>query len=470
MQVSYKDFIENIKNKSVLFYGLSRSNMPLANMLAKENIKVTVYDDKSEEKFSKTDIEKLKSTPDLSLRLADKKVWDEYFDIIIRTPGISYFEEKIVNSRKKGSIITSEMEIFFDLCPCPIIGITGSDGKTTITTIVYEMLKESGFTVHLGGNIGFPLLPNINSIKKTDIAVVELSSFQLMSMRRSPEIAIISNISPNHLDFHKTIEEYIESKKQILIHQNAFSKAVLNFENEETKNMDKISRGETLFFSSKRKLDFGTWVDENGNIFYSENGKDTFILNKSEIKVPGNHNLENFLAAISSVFKIANTKAIKKVAENFNGVNHRIEFVRKVNGVSYYNDSIASTPTRTIKGALSLFEGKITLIAGGYDKKVPFDSLAKEIVKKVSTLILMGNSADKILNEITRLKDYSEKTLKIIKVDSMENAVEEAKNNSKIGDIVVLSPACASFDLYKNFEERGNHFKSLVNKIVEDIE
>lgn len=470
MQVSYNDFIENIKNKSILFYGFSRSNIPLANMLLKENINVTIYDDKSEEKFSKADIEKLKTRPNLSLRLADGKVWDEYFDIIIRTPGISYFEEKIVNSRKKGSIITSEMEIFFDLCPCPIIGITGSDGKTTITTIIYEMLKESGFTVHLGGNIGFPLLPNINNIKKTDIAVVELSSFQLMSMRRSPEIAVISNISPNHLDFHKTMEEYIDSKKQILVHQNAFSKAVLNFENEETKKMYKISRGKTLFFSSKRRVDFGTWVDENGNIFYSENGKDTFILNRSEIKVPGNHNLENFLTAISSVIGIVSIQDIKKVAKSFNGVNHRIEFIRKVNGVSYYNDSIASTPTRTIKGALSLFKDKIILIAGGYDKKVPFDSLAKEIVKKVSILILMGNSADKILDEITHLKDYNEETLKIIKVDSMENAVKEAKNNSKSGDIVVLSPACASFDLYKNFEERGNHFKSLVSKIIEDRE
>ena len=465
MQSLYRKFIEKIKNKSIMFYGIGKSNLPFINMLSNEKIKISVYDSRSEENIPVSALENLKNNSYVELRISDDKIWNDYFDIIIRSPGVNFFSNEIQKAKQRGSIITSEMEIFFDLCPCKIIGITGSDGKTTTTTIISEILKEDGKKVHLGGNIGEPLLPKINDISENDIAVVELSSFQLISMRKSPDIAVITNISPNHLDVHSSMEEYIEAKKQILLHQTAFSSTILNFRNEETKKMSSIVRGKNIFFDSCGQLDSGVWVDNEKNIIFSDEKRKEIILNTSEIKLPGKHNLENFLAAIACVKGIVKKESIIKVAKNFNGVEHRIEFVKNIDGVSYYNDSIASTPTRTINGTLSLFNKKIILIAGGYDKKIPFDSLAKEIIKKVSVLILIGDSANKIKNEILNLKDYKPNSLKIIMLNNMKDAVLEAKQNANFGDIVVLSPACASFDMYKNFEERGKHFKNIVLNI-----
>lgn len=464
MENSYEKFIKSIKNKKILFYGLGKSNLPFIQILLKEKINISLYDSRPKEAFSSELIAKLEDNDHLKLYFSNDNIFNNYFDIVIKTPGISFLSEKIQNLRNQNSIITSEMEIFFELCPCKIIAITGSDGKTTTTTIISEILKNSGKIVHLGGNIGSPLLPKIKEIKETDIAVIELSSFQLMSMRKSPDIAVVTNISPNHLDYHKNIEEYISCKKQIIYHQNAFSKAIVNFDNLETRKMAQDVRGKLYFFSTHEKLRNGVWINDKQDIVFSKNGKDEYVLNVSNIKLPGKHNLENYLAAIAATYELSNSENIKKTAETFSGVEHRMEFVRNVNGVSYYNDSIASTPTRTISGAFSLFDKKILLIAGGYDKKISFDSFAKEIIKKVSCLILMGNTSEKIFKEVSKLPNY-EKTLKILKVKDMQEAIKQAQLNSNSGDIVVLSPACASFDLYKNFEDRGNHFKSLVNKL-----
>lgn len=465
MQENYHDLIKNLKNKKIVFCGLGRSNIPFINMLTSEKINVIAYDSNPKEKLDESLVNNLGDNPNVKLRLADESVWNEDLDIIIKTPGMNFLSNKITNAREKGIIVTSEMEIFFDLCPCPIIGITGSDGKTTVTTIISEILKKQGFNVYIGGNIGNPILPEIQKIKKEDIAVVELSSFQLISMRKSPDVAVITNLSPNHLDVHKNMEEYIEAKKQIILHQNAFSKAVLNFDNPETLKMSNNVRGRIINFSRKEKLKNGVWIDENQDIIVSLKGKDNRIINVSDIKIPGNHNVENYLAAIACVHDLVDTKKIKNVASSFSGVTHRIEFVRNFNGVSYYNDSIASSPNRTISGTLSLFDKKIILIAGGYDKKIPFNNLAEAIVKKVSVLILIGKTADQIENEIKKLKGQDKENLIIIRAKSMEEAVNSAAKNSASGDIVVLSPACASFDLYKNFEERGDHFKAIVNDL-----
>lgn len=470
MQGNYINFLSNLKNKKVMFCGIGRSNLPLIDIFTKRGIRVIAYDSKPQEKFDDKTIEKLKNNPLISLKFADETAWNSNVDVIIRTPGMNFFSEKLTKAREKGIIVTSEIEIFFDYCPCHIIGITGSDGKTTVSTLIYEMLKAEGKTVHLGGNIGEPLLPKIENMSANDIAVVELSSFQLISMRKSPETAIITNISPNHLDVHKDMDEYVDAKRQILLHQNAFSTTILNFSNEITKNMKNIVRGKTIFFSRKENLQnmpFSVWVDENKNIIYtsSTNGisQNEKIINTSNIRIPGEHNVENYLTAIAAVGNSVSTENIKKVATSFPGVKHRIEFVEEINGVSYYNDSIASSPSRTINGTLSLFDKKIILIAGGYDKKIPFDTLAKKISEKVSTLILLGQTSEKILGEIEKLPKHQIQNLNIIKAKSMNEAVETAKQISKSGDIVVLSPACASFDLYKDFEERGDHFKELVH-------
>lgn len=465
MQENYYDLITKLKSKKIMFYGIGRSNLPFIKMLTEENISVTVYDEKPQESIDENILKDLTANKNISLRLADESVWNEKIDVIIRSPGVNFLSDNIVKARKNGAIVTSEMEIFFDICPCKIIGITGSDGKTTVTTLISEILKDANKNVFVGGNIGKPLLPEIKNIRKEDFAVVELSSFQLISMRKSPDISVITNISPNHLDVHKDMAEYTNAKEQIILHQNAFSTSILNYDNPGTKCMAEKVRGKVLFFSAKEKLQAGAWIGENEDIIFSEYGKDHKIINLSDIKIPGMHNVENYMAAICAVKSLVSEENIKNVANTFSGVEHRIEFVKSINGVSFYNDSIASSPTRVVKGALSLFDKRIILIAGGHDKKVPFTELAEKINDKVSVLVLMGPAASKIENAVIKSKNYDPKKLYIIHANDMNEAVQAAFKNSKSGDIILLSPACTSFDSYKNFEERGKDFKKIVNSL-----
>lgn len=462
MSKSIDKFFNSIKGKKVAFYGIGKSNLPLIKMFSKKGAIVTACDLKNEcELF---DIIKKLKPYNIQFKLGKGYLKNLDFDIIFRSPGLKFYTSELVEAKNRGTIVTSEMEVFFDLCPCKIIGVTGSDGKTTTTSIIAEILKHSGKKVHLGGNIGDPLLPKIESVNEDDVAVVELSSFQLISMRKSPDIAVVTNVSPNHLDIHKDMSEYIESKKNIILHQNAFSKTILNLDNEITKQFKDNVRGLPLFFSSKNKCDNGTYIQKN-NIYFSKNGQSIPVLNISDIRIPGRHNLENYMAAICATFDDVNIDSIKTVAKNFAGVEHRTEFVREVNGVKYYNDSIASSPTRTICGTLSLFNQKIILISGGYDKKIPFDTLGSVIAEKVKVLILMGQTANKIRDAVINSSKFSSDQLKIVLVKNMQQAVLVAQENAIAGDIVALSPSCASFDLYKDFMERGRHFKEVVNKL-----
>ena len=463
MRTNADKFFENIKNKKVAFCGLGRSHIPVIKLFREKNIHVIACDSSEEIKFEK-EIENLKNLG-VEIRLGKNCLENLDMDIIFRTPGMNFSSPDLIRARNNGIIVTSEMELFFDLCPCKIIGITGSDGKTTTSTIIYEILKKAGNKVYLGGNIGKPLLPIIDSITDSDFVVVELSSFQLISMRKSPDIAIITNIEPNHLDVHKDMNEYIEAKKNIISHQTAFSKTVLNLDNEITREFSESVRGNVNLFSLNKKVSFGAFV-ENDRIYYSDGKTKHFIIKTSDIKIPGLHNVENYLASICAVFDFVSIYDIDFVAKNFNGVEHRIEFVREVNGIKFFNDSIASSPTRVIRGILSLFDKKIILIAGGYDKKIPFDKLGPVIVDKVKVLILMGQTASKIENSIKNSSSFYNSNLKIFHVDNMDNAVKVAMENASFGDIVSLSPACASFDLYKNFDQRGKHFKSIVNKLL----
>ena len=378
---------------------------------------------------------------------------------------MKFYMDELNKFRSEGVVVTSEMEMFFELCPCKIIAVTGSDGKTTTTTIISELLKKEGFNVYLGGNIGTPLLPLIESITKNDIAVVELSSFQLISMRESPDIAVVTNLAPNHLDIHKDMQEYIDSKKNIVLHQSAFGKTVLNLDNDIANGFESDCRGRVEKFSRREKVKNGAYCDENGCIFHSENGNTIPVMNISDIKIPGLHNVENYLAAISAVWGMVSVDNIIEVAREFGGVEHRAEFVREVNGVKYYNDSIASSPTRTALGTLSLYDFKIILIAGGYDKHIPYEPLGPVINNKVKLLILMGATAPKIEEAVRNAENFDSSEIKIINVKNMEEAVATAAKYAESGDIVSMSPASASFDLYKNFDERGKHFKSVVNNL-----
>lgn len=462
MQSNVNDFFDKIKGKKIAFCGIGISNLPLIKLFREKGAIVTACDAKNETQLADV-MEQLKPYG-VKFKLGENYLQNLAVDIIFRSPGLNFFSPELVEARKNGIVVTSEMELFFDLCPCQIIAVTGSDGKTTTTTIISEMLKQEGRTVHLGGNIGTPLLPIIETICKDDIAVVELSSFQLVSMRKSPDVAVVTNVSPNHLDMHKDMNEYIEAKKNIVLHQNAFSHAVLNMDNEITKQFSDSVRGQTLFFSAKNKCENGVYL-EGDTIFFSQNGAPKPILNVNNIRIPGKHNVENYMAAIAAIFDYVSIESIQTVAKNFPGVEHRIEFVREVNGVKYYNDSIASSPTRTICGTLSLFPQRIILISGGYDKKIPFDTLGSIITDKVKVLILLGQTADAIREAVVNSSKFSPDQLKIIMVKNMQEAVSVACEYAKPGDIVSLSPACASFDLYENFMERGWHFKSLVSKL-----
>ncbi|MBR2916856.1 MAG: UDP-N-acetylmuramoyl-L-alanine--D-glutamate ligase, partial [Clostridia bacterium] len=383
-------------------------------------------------------------------------------EYIFKTPGIRYDIPEILERTKNGAKLSSEMDLFFELCPAPIIAVTGSDGKTTTTTLISELLKKEGYSCHLGGNIGVPLVDKTDEMKENDKVVLELSSFQLHTIKKSPKIAVITNVTPNHLDWHTDLIEYETAKKNIFLNQDSDGITILNYDNEVTRNFAKETKNH-IFFSRKNNLDNGICLIEN-NIVLKENGtiKET-ILDINKIKIPGMHNVENYMAAIAATLGMVSLETIEYVAKNFGGVPHRIEFVREIDGVKYYNDSIASTPARTTAGLISFENASIVLIAGGYDKKIPFDGYGKVLNERVKKIVLVGATSEKIEADILKSDNYN--NLPIYKATAFEEAVCKAKEVAEEGDIVILSPACASFDLFKNFEERGNVFKDIVNNL-----
>lgn len=460
MNTSIQNYYEFLRDKKIAFIGVGVSHTDLIRLYSEKGFDVTICDKNSmdtlKEKLASIDTTKVK------FNLGESYLDNiDGFDVIFRTPGMKFYIPQLNKAREKGCVVTSEMEVFFDLCPCKIIAVTGSDGKTTTTTLISEMLKKQGYKVHLGGNIGRALLPIIDEVTPDDFAVVELSSFQLISMRTSPDISVVTNLQPNHLDMHKDMQEYVDSKKNIIIHQNAFSKTVLNLDNEITKSFAEITRGDTWFFSRKQPVNKGTFLSDDGYLNVCVNGEVKKLFHKDEIRIPGIHNVENFLTAISAVWGYVDSENIEFVAKNFGGVEHRIEFVRELNGVKWYNDSIASSPSRAIAG-LNSFNQKIILIAGGYDKKIPYEPLAPYVAKKVKVLILCGATAEKIEKAVLECESYDPKTLKIVRANDIPDAVNLANSLATSGDIVSLSPASASFDFYPNFEVRGRHFKQLV--------
>lgn len=461
MDKRIENFFKSMNGKKIAFCGIGTSNLPLIELFIKYGASVTACDRRTREQLG--DSADVAQKAGAKLSLGDDYLKNLDVDIVFRTPGMRYYMDELVEMRNRGVVVTSEMEVFFDLCPCKIYAITGSDGKTTTTSIIAQMLQAQGKTVHLGGNIGKPLLPEIESIGYDDAAVVELSSFQLISMRKGPDVAVVTNLAPNHLDIHKDMQEYIDAKKNLVIHQGAFSRVVLNKDNEITNGFEPECRGRVLKFSRKSQLNNGAYLDENNNIVFADNGKKTVVMNIADIKIPGMHNVENYMAAISAVWGEVSVENIVNVAKTFAGVEHRAEFVREFEGVKYYNDSIASSPTRTALGTLSLYNFKIILIAGGYDKKIPYDGLGPVICDKVKYLILMGATAPKIKAAVLNADNYSDGNPTIIEVSNMEEAVAKAREVAKPGDLVSMSPASASFDLYKNFDQRGKHFKSIVN-------
>ncbi len=456
------DFYNSLQGKRVAFIGAGVSHKTLIKMFSERGAVVTLCDKKELSGFGDY-------ANDLQAMGVHLSLGQNYLeglknqDMIMRTPGFEFYTKELQDELEKGTLVTSEMELFFQLCPCKIYAVTGSDGKTTTTTLISEMLKESGRTVHLGGNIGKALLPEAESVKEDDVAVVELSSFQLISMRQSPDVAVVTNVTPNHLDHHKDMQEYIDAKRNILLYQKRTSKSVLGFENDVSHGMESDVKGQCCFFSRLSDLsaykDSG-YIDQQGNLCVGG----VKIVNQDEVALRGKHNLENLLAAFCAVNGDVSYEVMAKVAREFKGVEHRIEPVRTLNGVQWFNDSIASSPTRTIAG-LKSFPQKICIIAGGYDKKIPYAPLAQPIIDHVKLLVVMGQTGPAIEKVVREHPDFEKSGITILHADSMEQAVKLMYENTVAGDIVSLSPASASFDLYPNFEVRGRHYKQLVNEL-----
>ncbi len=459
--MDFKQFFSQLKGKKIAMCGIGVSNTPLILRFLEQGARVIACDRREREQIGVI-AEQLEKAG-AELKLGENYLDNLEVDIIFRTPGMNFHLPELERARKRGIAVTSEMEVFFDLCPATIFAVTGSDGKTTTTTLIAKMLEAEGKRVFVGGNIGTPLLPEIENITADDFVVAELSSFQLISMRKSPDVAVVTNVAPNHLDVHKDMDEYVEAKKNILLHQNAFSRTILNRDNDITEDFRKDVRGQSLGFSMSRRLNNGAWLADDGVLHMAYRGIDVPVVDRRDIRILGDHNVENYLTAIAAVWGYVGVDNIKKVASEFGGVEHRIEFVREVNGVKYYNDSIASSPTRTIAG-LKAFDQKVILIAGGYDKHIPFEPLMPYLVERVKTLYLCGDTADKIENCLLSYAGY-DASPKIVRVNDIAEAVAEAHKNAEEGDIVTLSPACASFDAYPNFVARGNHFKQLVNEL-----
>lgn len=461
MNQAIEQYYQSFQGKRVIFCGIGISHRPLIEKFAAYGAKVTACDKRTEAELG--DLVKQYRECGVTLQLGEGYLDHLEGDILFRTPGMHYNLPAFVKARERGIVMTSEMEEFFKVCPAPIFAVTGSDGKTTTTAIINEFLKTTGKKVFLGGNIGTPLLPVVEEITSNDYAVVELSSFQLMSMRKGPFVAVVTNVTPNHLDVHKDMAEYIEAKTNIFRFQLPDSRTVLNLENPITRSFADQVPGTCGFFSHVQPVENGCFL-QNGTILAAEHGKVTPVMQASDIALPGAHNIQNYMAAIAAVWGLVTPEQIVQVAKTFGGVEHRIEFVRELNGVRWYNDSIATSPTRAIAG-LESFPQKQIIIAGGYDKHIPFEPFAQKAIEKIKVLILTGDTADAIEACVRAQAGFEESGLIIKRADTMEDAVQLAAQCAAAGDVVSLSPACASFDRYSNFAVRGRHFKDLVNAL-----
>ena len=457
-------FYRSLRGRRVAFIGTGVTNQQCIELFSRCGADITLCDKKPDIDAFGPYAEALKK---LNIRYS---LGERYLDglagqeIIMRTPGFEYYTPQLVAAREAGARVTSEMELFFELCPCQKIAVTGSDGKTTTTTLIAKMLEAAGYRVHLGGNLGRALLPVVDTIEPSDVAVIELSSFQLISMRQSPDVAVVTNVTPNHLDHHKDMREYIDAKRNILLYQRPDSRAVLGYENDVTRAMAADVKGSFQWFTRKSVVENGGFLRDDGTLCLAADGVVTPVLHKSEVALRGEHNLENLLAAFCAVRGMADERVMARVARTFAGVEHRIEPVRTLDGVQWFNDSIATSPTRVIAG-LRAFDRKLIVIAGGSDKGISFAPLVPELLAHVKTLILRGATAAKIEDAVRADPGFAASGLVLLRAADMAKAVRLARDAARPGDIVSLSPACASFDCYPNFEARGRHYKELVNAL-----
>ena len=465
MNKKYINFINELKNKRIAIIGAGVSNLPLIKILFEENCDVTVFDKKE-----LTEMEE-----NTSKYLTDNKIntslGNDYltnlvgFDVIFRSPSFLPTNPYLVEEAKKGALITTEIEQVIKLSPSKIIGITGSKGKTTTTTILYNILVGMGYSTYLGGNIGTPLFSKLDEMTENDIVVLEMSSFQLMNMTVSPSISVITNISPDHLDVHGSYEEYIDAKKYIFKNQSKSDILVLNLDDSIVSTFGDEAKGEVRYFKNKsidKSILMNSYVLNNGYITYNSD----LVIDTSKLLLRGNHNYLNICAALNAIKDYINVpnEELERIVMNIKGVHHRLEFVRDINGVKWYNDSASTTPDKSLAGIYA-FDESVVLIAGGYDKNISYEPMAKPILEKVSKLILFGATRDKIYDAVMSECRETGKSIPIYMLDSLESVVEVANEVSASGEVVLFSPASASFDMFKNAYQRGDLFKELVEKI-----
>ncbi len=458
-----EDFESKLKNQKIAVIGLGVSNIPLIDYLYQKNANVTVFDDREEEKLEQNVINKIKDYG-FKFYLGKGNLNNlKGFDLIFRSPSCLPTKPELIEEKNRGAIVTTEIEQLIKMAPCKIIGVTGSDGKTTTTTLTYEILKNAGYKVYLGGNIGIPLFTKLSEIEPDDIIVLELSSFQLMGMEISPEIAGITNITPNHLNIHKDYQEYIDAKKNIFKYQDENGVLVLNADNDITNSCRDEANGKVIMFSSTKKLENGFIVD-NGIIKECEDGIRRHIIDTKDLKLKGEHNFQNICTALALTKGLVDIDKAVDTIKEFSGVHHRLELVRVIDGVEWYNDSASTSPTRGIS-ALNAFDNKeIVLIAGGADKNLDYTPIGRPIVENVRCLILIGQTANKIYEAVKKELELQNKNLDIHMCESFKQSLDLAKRVAKSGQIVLFSPASTSFDMFKDMYDRGDRFKEEVMK------
>ena len=462
--LTLNDYVASIHDKRIAVVGAGVSNMPLIRLLLEHGCNVTVCDKRTAEQMG-ADAAELVGLG-AALKLGEDYLEGLDHDLIFRTPGLMPFDPHLLAATAKGSVVTSEMEVFFSLCPCRTIAVTGSDGKTTTTTIISELLKAAGYTVHLGGNIGRPLFCDVPQMKSDDVAVLELSSFQLHSMHCRPDVAVVTNISPNHLDKHKDYQDYIDAKMSIFTSQGENDLLVLNRDDAQSPYYASFARSRIVYFSDREAVENGAYCLD-GELFRVQNGHARRIMSADEIRIPGQHNVLNYLTAFSATEGLVPDAVCREVALRFGGVEHRLEEVRRLRGVLFINDSIASSPTRTGAG-LRAMKRKPIILVGGYDKHIAFDSLGDDLCRLAKRVFITGATAEKIRAAIINSAYYPDSGLQFDMIADFDSAVRAAAAAAGEGDIVLLSPACASFDAFPNFAARGKHFKKLVMELKDE--
>ena len=470
MNQKYEEFKKELKTKKIAVIGVGVSNLPIIKVLKELDCDITVFDKKTIEQMSDEVAEYLNSV-NISMSLGEDYLKNLVgFDVIFRSPSFLPTNPYLVKEQERGALITSEIEQVIRLAPCPIIGVTGSKGKTTTTTIIYNLLKGLGYSTYLGGNIGTPLFDKLGDIQKEDIVVLELSSFQLMEMTVSPHIAVVTNITPDHLDIHGSYEEYIDAKKYIFKNQGKQDILVLNANDPIVYKFYKEAKGVVRYFENTSleiaqdiKKDIGKGYILNGDFIEYQGEK---VIDTKKLLLKGNHNYLNVCAALNAIADYIHVsfEELENIVKEIKSVEHRLEFVREIDGVKWYNDSASTTPDKSMAGIYA-FPEDIVLIAGGYDKNISYQPLAAPILEKVSKLILFGDTKNKIYDAVIKLCRETGKSVPIYVMDTLEEVVEVAKEVSVPGEVVLFSPASASFDMFKNAYQRGDLFKEMVQKL-----